>query len=303
MPHAISSKKPEYLSSRGSCRRSAGCCGGAGNKIWAGGGESARLRQNAGRFPGGFRHYADKRALLTAFAAKALGQMAEAMQARGYDPVKDDDPFMAVGLAYIDFALEKPAMFQLMWRRDLINETDEAFRAAREAMSALLATGFAETIKDEDPTEISAGGATGLVLGSRPGKFNGRGPVGRSLTFEGKQALAREMLEALMPAFRADKERLCKRCFALSPYNKARYRASWLKFYLSMMILLSVDVVRFALDKDGYSVFRGCQWNGGAGGFAAHRPDLIILDIMMPEMDGTGYAAASARKARCPSFS
>ena len=66
-----------------------------------------------------FRHYADKRALLTAFAAKALGQMATTMEdARTKAIELEQDPFMAVGLGYIDFALKKPAMFQLMWRRD-----------------------------------------------------------------------------------------------------------------------------------------------------------------------------------------
>ena len=47
------------------------------------------------------------------------------------------------------------------------------------------------------------------------------------------------------------------------------------------------DVVRFALEKDGYQVNEVGNGVAALDAFAAHSPDLIILDIMMPEMDGT----------------
>ena len=95
-----------------------------------------------------FKHYADKRALLTAFAAKALGQMAETMEERGAKAQSDgSDPFFAVGLAYVEFALQKAAMFQLMWRRDLINETDAAFLSARCWPAALPKQSKMRTLK------------------------------------------------------------------------------------------------------------------------------------------------------------
>ena len=47
------------------------------------------------------------------------------------------------------------------------------------------------------------------------------------------------------------------------------------------------DVVRFALEKDGYGVLEAGNGVEALEAFAAHSPDLLILDIMMPEMDGT----------------
>lgn len=148
-----------------------------------------------------FKHYADKRALLTAFAARALGQMADAMQAEGRAAAeKGGNSFWAVGLAYVAFALDHPAKFQIMWRRDLIDERDEEFIAARAAMQALLADGFAQSVPDHDPKAISplellawssVHGLASLMI---------EGPVGRSLSRQQKLAQAQEMLGALRPA-------------------------------------------------------------------------------------------------------
>lgn len=47
------------------------------------------------------------------------------------------------------------------------------------------------------------------------------------------------------------------------------------------------EVLRFALEKDGFGV---CEAVNGAQALerhAAERPDLVVLDILMPEMDGT----------------
>lgn len=148
-----------------------------------------------------FKHYADKRALLTAFAANALGQMADTMLTRREDArTTGTDPFLAVGLGYIEFALSHPAKFQLMWRRDLIDERDENFAAAREAMQNLLADGFAQSVPDQDAASISSQellawssvhGLAGLMI---------EGPVARGEPMPQKLNLARSMLEALSPA-------------------------------------------------------------------------------------------------------
>ena len=55
-----------------------------------------------------FRHYVDKRALLTAFATRALHQLSDAMEtAKQKARNENTNALHAVGLAYIAFALEK----------------------------------------------------------------------------------------------------------------------------------------------------------------------------------------------------
>jgi two-component system, OmpR family, response regulator len=60
------------------------------------------------------------------------------------------------------------------------------------------------------------------------------------------------------------------------------------------------DVVRFALAREGFSVIEA---DDGAQGLAlAEResPDLIVLDIMMPELDGTEVCRRLRRTSRVP---
>ena len=47
------------------------------------------------------------------------------------------------------------------------------------------------------------------------------------------------------------------------------------------------EVLRFALEKDGFSVVEAANGAQALARHAAERPDLIVLDILMPEMDGT----------------
>ena len=106
-----------------------------------------------------FRHYADKRALLTAFATKALDQLSELMefaQDQVHFKIKDgSNAFSAVGLAYIEFAIDKPAFFRVMWREEIIYTNDRAYIAATKRLSSHLQGGFAETIADDDPHNFS----------------------------------------------------------------------------------------------------------------------------------------------------
>ena len=47
------------------------------------------------------------------------------------------------------------------------------------------------------------------------------------------------------------------------------------------------EVVRFALEKEGYGTVEAANGREAIERFEAHHPDLIVLDILMPEMDGT----------------
>lgn len=80
-------------------------------------------------------HFGDVKGLLTAFAVRGYQRLTEMMlsyrERAGADSYAQ---MMAVGQAYIDFALAHRAQFQLMYRTDRIDENDQAFQAA--AMSS-----------------------------------------------------------------------------------------------------------------------------------------------------------------------
>ena len=148
-----------------------------------------------------FRHYADKRALLTAFATRALGLLAQEMRAAQKEAkANGENEFLSIGLSYVRFALNNPGMFQAMWRRELLDENDEALQAASNQLGSYLASGFAGTIPDDDPNSLSAQEL--LAWSSVQGLANllVDGPVARGQTAGEKLLLAQQMLEALSPS-------------------------------------------------------------------------------------------------------
>ena len=148
-----------------------------------------------------FRHYVDKRALLTAFATRALQQLSDAMAAAKAQAGKEKtDAFRAVGLAYIAFAVEKPAFFRAMWREEAIYSKDENYVAAANELGAHLKGGFADTIEDEDPTSLSTQEL--LAWSSVHGLANllVDGPVAKGETTSQKLEKAADIMQALAPA-------------------------------------------------------------------------------------------------------
>ena len=149
-----------------------------------------------------FRHYADKRALLTAFATRALHQLSDTMDAAKVQAHKEGtNPFRAVGLAYIEFALEKPALFRAMWREEAIYSNDKDYVAAANKLSAHLKGGFSDTMRDEDPTNFSPQEL--LAWSSVHGLANLfiDGPVAKGKTKAQKLIKAADMIQAMAPAF------------------------------------------------------------------------------------------------------
>ena len=49
-----------------------------------------------------------------------------------------------------------------------------------------------------------------------------------------------------------------------------------------------VDILRFNLEKEGYEVYTAENGKIGYEVFKKEKPDLLLLDIMMPELDGFG---------------
>ncbi|MDJ0927866.1 MAG: TetR/AcrR family transcriptional regulator [Gammaproteobacteria bacterium] len=148
-----------------------------------------------------FRHYVDKRALLTAFATRALRQLSTAMAAAKEQAASDGtDAFLAVGLAYVEFAVEKPAFFRAMWREEAIYANDENYLAAAGELIMHLRGGFADTIDDEDPASLSPQEL--LAWSSVHGLANllVDGPVAKGQSNDKKLERATAMMRALAPA-------------------------------------------------------------------------------------------------------
>ncbi len=150
-----------------------------------------------------FRHYSDKRDLLTAFATRALLQLSDSLSAANAEAHREEqDALLAVGLAYIAFAIDKPAFFRAMWNEETIYSADDAYAAAAEQLSANLKGGFADSIHDTDPDQLSVEEL--LAWSSVHGLANlfVNGPVGRGQSRQHKLALATRMLDAMRPAFK-----------------------------------------------------------------------------------------------------
>jgi len=103
-----------------------------------------------------FRHYADKRALLTAFATRALLQLTSALEdAHKESKQQERDAVHAVGLAYVEFAVTHPALFRAMWREEAIYSHDAAYEQAAARLQSQLCAGFAGSLSDNDPNALS----------------------------------------------------------------------------------------------------------------------------------------------------
>src|SRR5688572_22067433 len=128
-------------------------------------------------------HFGDARGLLTALAAEAFRKFGDALEAA--DRVGSRiERLRAQGLAYVRFALDERAKFDLMWRYHLLDRDDPEYRAASSRAYSILdtaargrAAGPGETA--EIPEAIAAWsmvhGFARLVLDGAFGNENGAG--------------------------------------------------------------------------------------------------------------------------------
>ncbi|KAG1660401.1 hypothetical protein GQR58_021961 [Nymphon striatum] len=152
-----------------------------------------------------FRHYADKRALLTAFATNALHQLSDSIDLAKVQADKSGtDPFSAVGLAYIEFALDKPALYRAMWREETTYTNDEDYVAATKRLSNHLHGGFGETIPDDDPDTLSSQEL--LAWSSMHGLAHlfVDGPVDKGESKDQKLKTATAMIKTLASSFKTN---------------------------------------------------------------------------------------------------
>lgn len=78
-------------------------------------------------------HFDDRAGLFTALAVEGLELLLEQTEAAiAGAPVEGGLRVAAAGAAYVEFALARPTMFDLMFRPELLHVDDERFVAARE---------------------------------------------------------------------------------------------------------------------------------------------------------------------------
>lgn len=75
-------------------------------------------------------HFGDTRGLLTALAVEAFRRFGDALGKADRAGRNRMERVRAQGHAYVTFALDFPALFHLMWRRELLDQNDEELRLA-----------------------------------------------------------------------------------------------------------------------------------------------------------------------------
>lgn len=89
-------------------------------------------------------HFPDKTAVFTAIAQEGFELLGQAMAtaADAVPPAQPDSArFDAIGQAYMEFAVNHRAYFEVMWRNDLLRRDDPGLQAAGEATFSQLVDG------------------------------------------------------------------------------------------------------------------------------------------------------------------
>lgn len=129
-------------------------------------GESFSLRavaREAGVSPTApYRHFPERAALESALAAQGLRDLRVDLSKEGKLPATVDD-LAELGVAYVEFALRRPALFRLMFGNECDDENDERVRAAAD-VHGFLAAAITGVFPDSNPVDLALGG-WGLVHG------------------------------------------------------------------------------------------------------------------------------------------
>lgn len=105
-----------------------------------------------------YRHFADKRALLTAVATEGFRTLREQLVSAWEDGGRDEPAFLAMGVAYVHFAVTSPSYYRVMFGgfvesgvqdTELELEAGSAFQALVDALASLQRDGV---MRNEDPS-------------------------------------------------------------------------------------------------------------------------------------------------------
>jgi AcrR family transcriptional regulator len=153
MPGRAASKSPYH---HGDLRRAV--LDGALDSIAASGPAALSLRDVARRagvsHAAPAHHFADKAGVLSAIAAEGYVLLAEAMRDALADSGGD---LVEVGIAYIRFALEHRAHFEVMFRPELYRADDAAVASARQAAAEVLFGVVRHTLGEASEEEVWGG--------------------------------------------------------------------------------------------------------------------------------------------------
>jgi len=89
-------------------------------------------------------HFGDKRGLLTALAAEGFAQLARRLE----EALAERGAFLDVAVAYVDFAVDRRAPFEVMFRPDMYDALDPTVVQARAEAAGSLALGLASMPED-----------------------------------------------------------------------------------------------------------------------------------------------------------
>jgi AcrR family transcriptional regulator len=109
-----------------------------------------------------YRHFPDREALESALAAQGLRDLKADLIESSDLPVSLAD-LAELGVAYVNFALQRPALFRLMFGNECDEENIERVQAAA-AVHDLLGAAVANVFPDADPRDLALAG-WGLVHG------------------------------------------------------------------------------------------------------------------------------------------
>ena len=100
-----------------------------------------------------YRHYADREALVSAVAAVGYRELAQRLAAAHPAPATPDQ-LASVAVAYVQFALERPALFRIMFGEPCDRDSDERV-AATAAVSQYLRAIVARTFPAGDADALA----------------------------------------------------------------------------------------------------------------------------------------------------
>lgn len=109
-----------------------------------------------------YRHFADKRALLAAVATEGFQTLRERLLGAWEDGNRSDAGFRAMGVAYVQFALDNPSHYRVMFGPFVDSETQdaelatEAHGAFQALVDALVARQHAGAARRDDALQMAS---------------------------------------------------------------------------------------------------------------------------------------------------